>query len=1342
MSFLAACWRQIWITVVVGLLLTALYTSLGRQLIPLVETRHADIEQLLTEQLQQPVTIGRVQGGWRYVTPVLRLDNVQIGVTGSDLNIRRLQLELDVARTLYYRLPVFSRVDVDGVRGTFRRQDHQWFIGEKWLLTASSAPADPEPEVAAPSDPDAKPMWARILERQDRISLHDWRIDVEGSPGIIDQVRIDSLLWRHQGKRTGLTGKLAYGNGVESSAIHLDTVLGGPLWPWKQQSAQAYLELEPVSLLRWIPDDLPMGLHMQDLAASGKVWLQLQNGQLDSLYADLGVDRLQMTTRAEPLSITNGRIRLGGMHNGSDWHVRVWPELGEQVPLNDVTISRVVLENTSGWQFGVPQLAVEDVLKYLLDHALLPAPFDRYLSNIAPVGGADDIRVSLLPGDTPVVDVRARLTGVSSQPYNGIPGFTGVDADLHLQPFQGVVDVYHQPSVVMNLAGVYNEPWQLDDVSARVQWDIGTDQSRLWVTGIQARSGHLDVRAELAMHFPSSRFPNRESLFSLLLGVPKATVADRQRLVPDLVEKDVRDWLAYSLQEGELSNGVFLLNGNLAQNHPKNALTTQLYLDVDKARLRYLDGWPQVSDIKGNLLLDTPELDIHLDQATTLGGKLVEGTGTVSLQPDARNQTQLAVSGQLQGGFREGLSYFTTTPLQKLVNNAFDKWSGSGALLTNFRLNMGLGQKGSEPKVQLESRIRNGELTLGELGLTFSQLDGSIGFDSLKGLSSKDMRGQIMGGPFNASISSKVLSGGFSSKIEATGSATMDAYKRWQPTFLLDPVSGGFDYKASFSINTTNSNSQFDLSSTLKGVQMDFPAPFYKDAADGEHPLTVKVKPGRETRISLEYDKHARAVLALDGKGISRGQVYLGGEEPFLPSDAGIEIRGTLEDPVNAADWWNLWQRLQPLALASSASTSAVGESVSDSASGTAPDDTNPLRRVELRLLQLQAWDMPVGETVLVADQSWGEWNVDIESELAKGKVILHPGNEPLDIKLEYLHLPQPEADEPGSATPVATSGDPMLARFRQRLETDILRDIEPATISSMDIHIDEVFLGGWNLGAWTLKSRPQADGLHLLIEDGRMKGMNFTGDLYWVVDDWGHNTRLENFQVKGSDLGSVQKAFRQSVLVDGKTWRSALNMQWMGSPLAFNTWSLDGIASVRIENGSWKTEGTGALRAFGVLNFNSISRRLQLDFSDLYQSGVAFDVTKAKVEIHNGLLNFTEPLVIDGPGAKFLASGTSNLNDQSLDLKLAVTFPVTGSLPVVAVLTGFAAPIAGAIYVTQKLIGDELEKFTSASYDVRGTWSNPDLKIRQAFDNDVDGKQSRGFKDRFMSIFGMEESK
>ena len=182
------------------------------------------------------------------------------------------------------------------------------------------------------------------------------------------------------------------------------------------------------------------------------------------------------------------------------------------------------------------------------------------------------------------------------------------------------------------------------------------------------------------------------------------------------------------------------------------------------------------------------------------------------------------------------------------------------------------------------------------------------------------------------------------------------------------------------------------------------------------------------------------------------------------------------------------------------------------------------------------------------------------------------------------------------------------------------------------------------------------------------------------------------------------------------------------------------GSLSLRIRNGSLVSDSAGALRAFGVLNVNSMSRRLKLDFSDLYQSGVAFDTLRGSARLEQGVLTFTEPLLVDGPSGRFQTSGSTNLVDETLNMKLAVTLPVTSSLPMVAILAGFAPPVAASIYVTEKLIGDELSRFTSTSYDIGGTWSEPEMTLRRAFDNQVDGSESRSLKQRILSIFGLED--
>lgn len=102
--------------------------------------------------------------------------------------------------------------------------------------------------------------------------------------------------------------------------------------------------------------------------------------------------------------------------------------------------------------------------------------------------------------------------------------------------------------------------------------------------------------------------------------------------------------------------------------------------------------------------------------------------------------------------------------------------------------------------------------------------------------------------------------------------------------------------------------------------------------------------------------------------------------------------------------------------------------------------------------------------------------------------------------------------------------------------------------------------------------------------------------------------------------------------------------------------------------------------RVFNLLNTDTLWRRLQLDFSDLYERGVAFDALSGKAQIANGLLTLDPELQIVGPSGAFKLSGTTDMAAESLDMRLVVVVPLTQNLPLAALLMGAGAPIGGAL--------------------------------------------------------------
>lgn len=65
-----------------GLVLAALYVSLGRQLVPLVAEYRTEVQEKAREALGEPLLIGSLEGRWRGMGPVLVAHDVMLGEGG------------------------------------------------------------------------------------------------------------------------------------------------------------------------------------------------------------------------------------------------------------------------------------------------------------------------------------------------------------------------------------------------------------------------------------------------------------------------------------------------------------------------------------------------------------------------------------------------------------------------------------------------------------------------------------------------------------------------------------------------------------------------------------------------------------------------------------------------------------------------------------------------------------------------------------------------------------------------------------------------------------------------------------------------------------------------------------------------------------------------------------------------------------------------------------------------------------------------------------------------------------------------------------------------------------
>lgn len=230
---------------------------------------------------------------------------------------------------------------------------------------------------------------------------------------------------------------------------------------------------------------------------------------------------------------------------------------------------------------------------------------------------------------------------------------------------------------------------------------------------------------------------------------------------------------------------------------------------------------------------------------------------------------------------------------------------------------------------------------------------------------------------------------------------------------------------------------------------------------------------------------------------------------------------------------------------------------------------------------------------------------------------------------------------------------------------------------------------------------------------DLNLKGLKLGGEGGWNTSSTWYKGRLE-----GENLADVLLAWGFAPSTTSEDFRLDVDSRWPGSPAFFSLNRLSGNLDARLRKGQLREVdgGAQALRVFGLLNFDSIGRRLRLDFSDLFSKGLSYDRIKAELKATDGVYVTSKPLTVAGPSSNLELDGRLDLVNDRIDAKLLVTLPVSNNLPLAALIVG-APAIGGALFVVDKLLGDKVARFATVQYSVEGPWQSPKITFDKPFE-------------------------
>ena len=651
----------------------------------------------------------------------------------------------------------------------------------------------------------------------------------------------------------------------------------------------------------------------------------------------------------------------------------------------------------------------------------------------------------------------------------------------------------------------------------------------------------------------------------------------------------------------------------------------------------------------------------------------------------------LTLIGVAKGDAADTHKLLTTTSLRGVIGDELDNWQMSGAVAATINASIPL-VKGSEIDINVAANLQAVDFISTDEQLEFTDIQGQVNFLSSQGLTAKKLTGQLFKQPFTTRIESKPDK----TQIYLNSAITTPILSEWLALPIGQWLEGQVSYQARLDICPEKHCNQLVISSDLKGAAVRAFAPISKQA-DETRALTIVSDLGsnlsdQRSVVRFNYADQLRAVILGKDRTFERGQFTFGGQRPQVPEQPGIWVDGTLQqlDAEELQAFAAGFEGLQP-----------AGKT-----EGTADANAVSFKNLNLSIDQLLFKQYAVNNLqVDVTPTSQGQ-QVGLQSDEVIGQIwVPNDARDTYRVDLERLILTLAEDEE---TEEIGESGSD-----NHSLSEDVAElQLEPTELPRLDLSVKHLVWRDKPMGEWRLQLRPEPEGARIENLHANMLGTELMGEVRWYQN--GQATSDITLKLDSDDFNPVFEAWNLQEAIELKKLQSYVQLSWPGAPWDFEIAKADGKLQFDAGKGRLIDVGQSGnlLRVFGILNLQSLGRRLRLDFSDLFKLGVAFDDMKADYTITQGIAETAEPFMMLGPSANLVMQGQLDLANETVDKEIEVALPVTNNIPLVSVLLG-APQVAGAVFLIDRLIGDPLARFTKIKYNLSGDWGDPEIDLK-----------------------------
>jgi len=909
------------------------------------------------------------------------------------------------------------------------------------------------------------------------------------------------------------------------------------------------------------------------------------------------------------------------------------------------------------------------------------------------------------PGAPARWQVRARFASASVAPRDRLPGFKGLSGAFRGDDSGGRLDI-DAPGAVVSWPEQWPAPVPFTRLRGTVFWR--RDAQRLLVASQNFELSNPDgsAAAKFAWRGSADGQPPQIVLWS---GLRDLAVSAAPRYLPRRnIAPRAYEWLSHAFIAGRVPQADFVLRGPWGHFPFRDG--SGLFLarfPTQNVVLNFRDDWPRIEELAVQAEFRNQGLTVQVRHARTGQVEVHEASGTFA---DFKTG-ELNVQAHAHTDAAAALGYLASTPLDDLAANAFSRVDAAGPVDADVTLFLPFKQF-DQRRVLVQAQLDGVSLAYKGSKAAATQLRGSVEVVNAQ-VPRAQLRGWALGGPLQVRARVPRAKSDLATQLEVHGTASAEGLRAAFDIPAEVLRAGRTEWHGTVRLAPTPRERWVRVSSDLDGLEVGLPEPLAK-STEQRLPFDAQVEwlkgPGPLLHASLS--DRARGVLQWDAAGrVERAALRFGTEPAVLSGRARLSISGRAER-LDLSGW---------LALRSTVgiSTSGVAASGATSLSELMHDASMSVGELDFHALAFHDLNLTLG----VEPQSL---RVDVDGPANRGHLVISSGASPWVFDFERLKIEdrvggaqtRGGTTAQGNAGSGASAGD--AASGAQQGATASASNgtarsttagsgetVKPDSIPALQFKVAEFAWGAQKIGSvQAALSRIEAGvALDQLKVHGGSFDMEATGR--WSGPDQGRG-RLEGVLLS-HDVQQTLAQFGYAQVMQGKAGRLDFDLNWRGMPSQAAIPSLNGTLKLEASKGQILEINPGAGRVFGLASLASLPRRLSLDFSDLTDKGLAYDVIRGSFDLREGDA-YTNNLLLEGPALEIGLIGRVGLAKRDLDQTAAVAGKMGVTLPIASTLA--AGPVVGAaVLVFSQLFKQPLKGLVRGYYRITGSWESPQVE-------------------------------